>query len=197
MFNDFTLSRLLPHLLVMIFLLVTGGDAIQQLSRPASSHEDHEHNHDHSDPEKKKRMGFFHFNEGNKSLREGDFEAAAQKYKKSLRHDENILESYVNLSTVYLRMKRFDQALSILKIMEEKTPSHPLLHYNLACYYSITGKAEAGFEALERSIKEGFKNFEQIETDPDLSRLRLEPKFKEWYRELAKTYPQGQDSPMG
>ncbi len=194
MFNDSTLNRLLPHLLVLIFLLVTAGDAIQQISRPSFLKGDDHSNHDHSDPEKRKRMGFFHFNEGNKNFRSGDLEAAAQKYQKALRHDDSILEAYVNLSTVYLRIKRFDKARSVLNNLEGKAPSHPLLHYNLACYYSLTGETNSSFEALERAVKEGFKNFEQIKTDPDLARLRQEPDFEELFKNLILANPPRPDS---
>lgn len=145
--------------------------------KPAPSHEN-----GHNDPEKNKRMGFYHYNEGNKALKENRLDEAVRNYKMALTHDRDIQEVYVNLSSAYLRMKSYDSAYSTLKTLEEKTPASPTLFYNYACYYSLTGQIEAGLTALRKATELGYKNVEEIKRDPDLENLRKDPKFAEWIK---------------
>ena len=135
---------------------------------------------DHSDPESNRRMGIFHFNEGNKSLGQEKWDEAVRNYKMALHHNENFEEAYVNLSTTYLRAKQYDKAYETLKTLEQKNPKNPLLFYNLACYYSLTGESGPAFDALKKSVSLGYKDINSIQTDPDLDPLRQETSYKEW-----------------
>ncbi|KMP11943.1 hypothetical protein UZ36_02565 [Candidatus Nitromaritima sp. SCGC AAA799-C22] len=135
---------------------------------------------DHSDPEAQRRMGIFHYNEGNRFLREGAWEEAVRNYRMALRHNKNFEEAYINLSTAQLNGKQFGESLKTLTALEKINPSHPLLHYNLACYYALTGKTGSSLDALQRAVNNGFTDFRSLETDPDLKNLRRDPKFQEW-----------------
>ena len=135
---------------------------------------------DHSDPEAQKRMGIFHYNEGNKFLKQNDWEQAIRNYKMALHHSKNFTEAYINLSTAYLNGKQYEASLETLNSLKAIQPEHPLLHYNLACYYSLTGDTASGLASLQLSLDNGFTNLENLKTDPDLENLRQNPKFKEW-----------------
>src|SRR6185295_4896781 len=39
-------------------------------------------------------------------------------------------------------------------------------HYNLACLYARTGQAKEGLVSLERAIQHGYRDWDQIESDP-------------------------------
>ena len=88
-------------------------------------------------------------------------------------------ESYINISTAYLRTKQFDLALKYLNILKSINPSRPLLHYNLACYYSLLGKPAMGMEALKEAIQNGFNDQEMLKNDPDIKKLRQNNQFGE------------------
>ncbi len=135
---------------------------------------------DHSDPENIKRMAIFHFNEGNKSLQQEKFEEAEKNYKKALRHNKEFQETYINLSTTYFRAKKFDEAIKTLQDLEKIDASNPLLHYNLACYYSLTNQPDASLDAIKSAVEFGYKNFQEIQTDPDLENLRTATGFEVW-----------------
>ena len=151
---------------------------------PSKDHEqaEHggEHDVDHSDPENIKRMAIFHFNEGNKLLQQGEWDEAVKKYHKALKHNPKFQETYINLSTAYLKAGKYDEALNTLKSLEAINPSAPLLHYNLACYYSLTEQMQASLTALKKAVNLGYKGFQKIQTDPDLENLRNDAKFKAW-----------------
>jgi tetratricopeptide (TPR) repeat protein len=174
-------------LLAIVLFFVTDHlkvDPSKSKGKLPSPTEDHEHSEgsdsDHSDPENIKRMAIFHFNEGNKSLRLGKWEDAEINYKKALHHNKEFQETYINLSTTYFRAKKFDEALKTLRELEKINPSNPLLHYNLACYYALTNQTEASLDALKQAVDLGYKEFQEIQTDPDLENLRKVTEFKTW-----------------
>ena len=140
------------------------------------------HNHDetnHQDPQSQKRMGIYHYNEGNNLLKQSNFEEAISNYKMALHHNKDFEESYINISTAYLSTKQLDLALKYLNILKSINPSHPLLHYNLACYYSLLGKTAMGMEALKEAIQNGFNDQKTLKSDPDIENLRQSRQFGE------------------
>jgi len=146
------------------------------------NHEKNLHNHDetnHQDPQSQKRMGIYHYNEGNNLLKQSNFEEAITNYKMALHHNKDFEESYINISTAYLSTKQFDLALKYLNILKSINPSHPLLHYNLACYYSLLGKTAMGMEALKEAIQNGFNDQKMLKSDPDIENLRQSRQFGE------------------
>ena len=125
-------------------------------------------------------MGIFHYNEGNKNFKEGQYKEAIINYKKALHHNKSFKEATINLSTAYMKNSNFEEALKTLKKGMVLDSKNPHIHYNYACYYSLTGQPEASLEKLKTAIQFGFNNFKQIETDPDLEKLRQSPEFKRW-----------------
>jgi Flp pilus assembly protein TadD len=51
--------------------------------------------------------------------------------------------------------------------------------YNVACFYSTTGHPDEAFECLERAIAVGFDTIDWVMNDPDLDRIRTDPRFGE------------------
>ena len=181
-----------PILLFVTAILFIVGDQVQfdsstHTREKDESMRDHSHGEeeiDHSNPEAQKRMGIFHYNEGNKFLNKGNWEEAVTHYRMALHHNKNFEEAYVNLGTAYLSGKKFDESRKTLSTLEKINPSHPSLHYNLACYHALTGQDDSALKALQRAVELGFKNFRSVETDPDLENLRRDPKFEQWWKPL-------------
>ena len=134
---------------------------------------------DHNSPEAQKRMGIYHYNQGNKFLKRNNTEEAIKNYKMALHHNNHFEEAYLNLSTAYLNKEKFKLSLKTLKTLESINPKHPLLHYNFSCYYALLGNIPKGIESLNQAIVNGFKIHQILETDPDIENLRQNPRFKE------------------
>ena len=142
----------------------------------------HSHNEeklDHKSQEAQKRMGIYHYNEGNKLLKQNKTEDAIKNYNMALHHNNRFEEAYINLSTAYLNKKNFKLSLKTLNTLESINPNHPLLHYNFSCYHSLLGNIPKGIESLKQAISHGFKNHQILETDPDIENLRQNPQFRE------------------
>ena len=137
---------------------------------------------DHNNPENQRRMAIFHYNEGNKFLRQENWSEAVRNYEMSLRHNQDIPDIHINLSTAQLRARTFDKAYETLKTLQEKNPNHPALFYNLACYYALTSQIDPAWESLQNAVTLGFKNIAAIKTDPDLAPLRNDPRYAEWIK---------------
>ncbi len=188
-------AKFTPILLFITAILFIVGDQVQFDSpTPIREKDDptHDHGHgreeiDHSSPEAQRRMGVFHYNEGNKFLNKGNWEEAVTHYRMALHHNKNFEEAYVNLSTAYLSGKKLNESQKILSTLEEINPSNPSLHYNLACYHALTGQDGPALKSLQRAVELGFKNFKSVETDPDLKNLRSNPKFEQWWKTIKDT----------
>jgi len=184
--------QLIPLLLIIgsIIFLTTDqmGFYLKQSEKPTSAngksnkeliHVHNEEKTDHKSPEAQNRMGIYHYNEGNKFLKQNKIEDAIKNYKMALHHNEYFEEAYINLSTAYLNKKSFKLSLKTLKTLESINPKHPLLHYNFSCYYSLLGNIPKGIECLKQAILHGFKNHHILKTDPDIKNLRQNPQFRE------------------
>jgi hypothetical protein len=51
------------------------------------------------------------------------------------------------------------------------------LDYDLACARALDGDADGAFDRLARAIEAGFRNWTQIEQDPDLVSIRGDPRY--------------------
>ena len=138
-----------------------------------------------SQEERVRRMAIFHYNEGNKFYKKEEYGEALIRYERALRHNEKFKEALINLSTAYMKTKVFDKALETLQAGQNQFPQEPLFDYNFACYYSLKENPGPGLLALQQALKKGFKQFEQIESDTDLSNLRQSDEYKTWKETLA------------
>ena len=189
--------KLMPLLIIIASIVFITSDQIQFQSKQiiqsftlkeidgSHIHSQGNENKDHSDPEAQKRMGIYHYNEGNKFLQQNDWEKAIISYKMALHHNDSFDEAYINLSTAYLVGKQFKASLKTLNTLQRIKPKHPLLHYNLACYYALTGNTTLGVESLKQAVANGFENLQTLKTDPDLKNLRSDPQFKELQKALS------------
>ncbi len=188
------LLKYLPHLglVALIVFLITDTSPIvldktsipeaklDEGSHSEGSHKEGSNGQNLPQEEKEKRMGIFHYNEGNKNFKAGQYDEAITNYKKALHHNKSFKEATINLSTAYLKNSNFDKALETLQIGMKLDSKNPHIHYNYACYYSLTNQPKASLDKLKAAIDFGFSNLEQIESDPDLEKLRQSPEFKSW-----------------
>ena len=197
MINTTKLSRMMPLLLVVASIIFIICDQFKFQSKQLIQsfihkeiNDGHINSHgdegvEHLDPGAQKRMGIYHYNEGNKLLKQNNWEEAISNYKMALHHNKNFDEAYINLSTAYLARKKFKASLETLNSLQRINPKHPLLHYNLACYYSLTGNNNLGIESLKQAVANGFKNLQSLKTDPDLKNLRPDSRFKELQKAVS------------
>ena len=84
----------------------------------------------------------------------------------------------IALGWCYKRTHRLAQAIDALERAERHNPDEPLLHYNLACYWSLAGNASKALDelAVALELEPELRNLIPEESDFDL--LRGNPEFE-------------------
>ena len=72
---------------------------------------------------------------------------------------------------------KLDEALKAHKKAAEFDQFAPVATYNVACVYSLQKKTDQAIKALEKAIKLGFNNVDQIEDDSDMDNIRKDKRF--------------------
>lgn len=90
----------------------------------------------------------------------------------------------IALGWCYKRTHRLAQAIDALERAERHNPDEPLLHYNLACYWSLAGNASKAIGELGtalaldpelRNLIADETDFDQLRGNPEFERLTLGP----------------------
>jgi len=95
-----------------------------------------------------------------------------------VKRDPGYVEALQILGDDYTRRGKFVAGLKVDEQLSQLRPADPLVQYNLACSYSLTGNFNQALAALEQALNLGYKDFKWLAQDPDLSDLRLHPLYK-------------------
>lgn len=97
----------------------------------------------------------------------------------------NYVDALVPLSHAYTRRGFYEKGLEIDKRLAALCKTDPIIHYNLACSYSLLGRAPRAFTAIKKAVRLGFRDLAHIERDVDLKNLRDHAPFREWFRAVS------------
>ncbi len=89
-----------------------------------------------------------------------------------VQRDPKYVEAWQVLGDDYTRRGRVVEGLQVDERLAQLRPEDPLVHYNLACSYSMTGQFEQAVDSLERALNLGYRDFKWLARDPDLENLR-------------------------
>ncbi len=97
---------------------------------------------------------------------------------------------YYEYANTLSSARRFQDAIKAYQIslkLEYKRPE--LVLYNIACAYSLLNDEENTYKYLEKAIQKGYKAFEYMEKDPDLSNVRETDRWRWKKKIIAFTLP--------
>ena len=95
-----------------------------------------------------------------------------------LQRDPGQIEALQILGDDYTRRGRFQDGLLIDQRLARLRPRDALVHYNLACSYSLTRQCDLAAQALDTAINLGYNDFDWMARDPDLQPLREHAGYK-------------------
>ena len=95
-----------------------------------------------------------------------------------VRRDPDYIEALQILGDNYTRRGRFQDGLKIDERLAQIRPQDSLVHYNLACSYSLLDQIEEAAQALDRALSLGYRDFKWLAEDPDLANLREHPQYR-------------------
>jgi len=94
-----------------------------------------------------------------------------------IRRDPCYIEALQILGDHYTQRGQFERSLAIDRQLSKLEPKNPLVHYNLACSYSLNGDFDLAAASLEKALCFGYRDFKWLARDPDLRQLRKHPSF--------------------
>jgi len=95
-----------------------------------------------------------------------------------VRRDPGFVEALQVLGDDYTRRGLYVPRLKVDEQLSQMRPEDPIVHYNLACSYSLTGSFNQAAAALEKALELGYREFKHLALDPDLSELREHPLYR-------------------
>lgn len=72
----------------------------------------------------------------------------------------------------------YEKGLEIDIRLSRLLPSDPLVHYNLACSYSLLNHIDESITSLSKSIELGYEDINYMLNDPDLENAKRDPRFE-------------------
>ena len=85
---------------------------------------------------------------------------------------------WLALGWCYKRTARLDMAIDALDKALALKPAEALVHYNLACYWSLAGDKGRALAYLERALAIDSDYARLIDDEPDFDPLRCDPEFR-------------------
>ncbi len=87
-------------------------------------------------------------------------------------------ETWLALGWCYKRSGKLDSAIESLENALRHTPDEAILHYNLACYYSLAGRRLDALCRLKRAFDLEPTLRELVRDEPDFGPMRRDPGFR-------------------
>jgi len=103
-----------------------------------------------------------------------------------VRRDAEYVEALQLLGDHYTQRGQFEEGLRIDERLSRLEPRNPLVFYNLACSYSLTGHVIRAAKALGTALALGYRDFKWLSRDPDLRALREHPLYRDIEEKIRK-----------
>jgi len=103
-----------------------------------------------------------------------------------IRRDPQYVEALQLLGDNYTQRGKFENGLKVDEQLSQLEPRNPLVFYNLACSYSLTGQVDAAASALDKALALGYRDFKWLAKDPDLRTLRKHPLYRKLEDKIRK-----------
>ena len=103
-----------------------------------------------------------------------------------LKRDRRYVEALQLLGDDYTRRGRYKDGLQVDRRLARLCPDDPLVYYNLACSFSLTAEYRKAANALRKSIRHGYRDFDHLRCDADLAPLREQPIYANLKKEITQ-----------
>lgn len=103
-----------------------------------------------------------------------------------LKHRPNYIDALAPLAEAYTLRGLFEKGLEIDKRLAFLCKDDPVVHYNLACSYVLSGYTAKALTALKQAVRLGFSDMRHLQKDPDLKLLKDYLPFQKWVATVSK-----------
>ena len=120
------------------------------------------------------------------SREQRDLDIEIQFLEGVVRRDRRYVEALQLLGDDYTRRGRFKDGLQVDRRLARLCPEDQLVHYNLACSFSLTEEFRKAAHALRKALQSGYRDFEHLRRDSDLEPLRQTNLYAAIEQEIAE-----------
>lgn len=113
----------------------------------------------------------------NSKKEKSSLEFEIEFYEKLITNKPDFIDVLIPLAELYTKAGCYNNGLKIDQRLSRLKPDNPVIHYNLACSYSLLGKVNEAVEALKKAVELGYNDFEYMNTDPDLATIRKDKRY--------------------
>jgi tetratricopeptide (TPR) repeat protein len=103
-----------------------------------------------------------------------------------VRRDPDYVDALQLLGEHYTQRGRYADGLKVDEHLSRLEPRDPLVFYNLACSYSLTGQFDRAVSALQKALQLGYRDFKWLAKDPDLRELRQQPIYRDIQNKIRR-----------
>jgi tetratricopeptide (TPR) repeat protein len=103
-----------------------------------------------------------------------------------VRRDPDYADALQLLGDHYTQRGRYADGLKVDEHLSRLEPRDPLVFYNLACSYSLTGQFDLAASALQKALQLGYRDFKWLAKDPDLRELRQQPIYRDIQNKIRR-----------
>lgn len=108
----------------------------------------------------------------------GEYSVAISSYNRAIELDVENGPAWNLKGLAYYKMKNYEKAIECCEKAIDLDPNDGMSWYNMACYLTLSGKADDGLEALRRSIEIDIQNARKAVKDRDFESARAEEGFR-------------------
>jgi tetratricopeptide (TPR) repeat protein len=116
-----------------------------------------------------------------------DFELAF--YNGLIEKNPNFVEALVALGELYTDAGMYKEGLTVDEKLVQLRPNDPVVHYNLACSYSLLNDVNKAYRSVKKAIHCGYSDFEYLRQDDDLSNLWKDHRFQQYLSRITNKNP--------
>lgn len=111
-------------------------------------------------------------------------------FEKLIKTKPSFVEALTCLGDAYTKGGFYQEGLEVDLRLSKLLPDDPVVHYNLACSYSLLGKIDEALSILKRAILLGYDDFAYLTKDKDLENVRKDARFGKLMRKIHRGLPQ-------
>jgi len=107
-----------------------------------------------------------------------------------VKNNPDFLPALRLLGDLYTKKGFFEKGLHIDEHLCLLQPEDPFIYYNLACSYSLLNETDKAFRSIKLAIKCGYRDFDYLKNDNDLTNLRNDNRFQRYIIRVLKKIKQ-------
>lgn len=98
-------------------------------------------------------------------------------FERLIKSKPDFVDALIPLAEAYTRAGCYRKGLAIDKRLSRLKSDDAVVYYNLGCSYSLLGKIDEAYAALEKAVDLGYEDFEHMAIDSDLLNVRKDKRY--------------------